>query len=69
MYIRSINVIIDIVIIRLLLSEWPGPKSLLINYCTKNLEIVITIWILLSVCFLKTITFKFKAQKFDIFPI
>jgi hypothetical protein len=42
-------VITDNVIIRLMLSDWPGPKSLYINYYIKHLDIVITIRILLLV--------------------
>ncbi len=39
---KPLNVITDNVIIRLMLSNWPSPKSLLMNYYLKNLDIVIT---------------------------
>ncbi len=46
---KPLNVITDNVIIRLMWSNWSSPKTFLINYCMKNLVIVIKRWILLSV--------------------
>jgi hypothetical protein len=57
---KPLNVITDNVIIRIMLSEWPGPKSLSINYYIKNSDIVIALRILLSVCSQKL---QFLCQK------
>ncbi len=66
---KPLNVITDNVIIRLMLSEWPGPKPLSMKNYIKNLDIVITLRILLSVWSQKLWFLCQTHINFDIFHI